>query len=390
MSRIPAGYLSLAFGLLAILFVAFDLRGTVRIGAQVLLLAPYVIMFLMGRCGGRTRPSAHFFLALLVILVASLVDFLIIDGLPADKLFARSAAFLFLVLCIPALWICAGEDVVMRALRAYSFTALALALGLHLWLVITGQEGVRLSLAHNSNELAMILLAAMPGLLWRMNRFSILAVVLLFHLLLLTTSRASLLGAVVLLLAWLVVERRVRLRMVAGVLTGLVLLMAGMWWIGLPMWQHLTRTHSIMHRLSCWQHGVGMLMQNPLTGTGLGLHGELLRARLGDGGQGVDVPCLHLHNEVFALLADVGVVGSLAWASLVALAVVVMWRRRHEDAISRLALATFAGYATVGMAETMYLRGGHMLWFVAMLLTLRHVLPLAKMAEAERRQFART
>lgn len=386
--RFAAWFLPLSLAVLALLLVALDLKGTYRIGIQALLLLPFVALFLAGRCQrAETEGTSFLPLPLLlvpaVLLAASVVDFLILGNLPLVKLFVRSGAFLFMLLAIPALWACAGAETVLRALRTYSFVAVPLALLLYLPEAVGGNIGTRLTLGHNPNELAMILLAAMPGLLWRMNRLSAVGLAVLFYLLILTTSRSVLLAALVMLLAWLVVEGRVRWRMVGGALAGLMLLPAGVWMFGMPIMQQLMRMHSISHRLACWRHGLLLVQQNPITGNGLGLHGEFLRGRVGDIGMPAKQICFHLHNEWYALLADVGVAGVLAWAFLLAVAARGLWQWRREHALARLGLVALIGYLTVGMGETIYLRSGHMLWFVFMLLILWPLTPGVERAEVE-------
>ncbi len=64
----------------------------------------------------------------------------------------------------------------------------------------------------------------------------------------------------------------------------------------------------------------------------------------------------HAHNDYLAALADLGVIGFLAWGGLLTLIFVGLWRRRNENQFFRVSLAIFVGYLVASLTEIHFMR----------------------------------
>lgn len=111
------------------------------------------------------------------------------------------------------------------------------------------------------------------------------------------------------------------------------------------IWARFQETASPLGRLALMQVGIGLFLQQPLLGHGIGVF-ELANASLVFSTQN-----LAAHNDYIRLLAETGLPGLLVWLWLQGTMVLAAWRlrRRSDDAQIRLWAACFLAAITAGL-----------------------------------------
>jgi len=224
---------------------------------------------------------------------------------------------------------------------------------------IPGAPPPQLSLGLNTISLGKLLLAAVPGaMLMARPVFRYVLLLLLAILIFMTGARTIAIALLATLGIFTFLQAKhartvpLFLTLATGAVAGIMLAI----WRGLPV-QRLIGLHTLQLRFEAWLNTLAVWWRmNPVTGVGPGMHRHYLHGphRLDD------LPCAyeagHAHSDYLAALADLGVIGFLTWATLLALMFVQLWRRWHEDLLARVSLAIFIGYLVAALTEVHFLR----------------------------------
>lgn len=224
---------------------------------------------------------------------------------------------------------------------------------------VPGPPTPKLGLGLNTISLGKLLLAAVPGILLMSNhalRFALLLVV--SALIFMTGARTIAIALLVTVTTFLLLQgKRARILSTLSVLG--VAAVAGILFmvhrgLGLP---RLVGLHTLELRFQAWINSIDVWWRmNPITGVGPNMHRIYLHGpfRLPDLPYAFNAG--HAHSEYVAALADLGMLGFLAWCALLGVLFFLLWKRRHESALARVSLAIFVGYLVAGITEVHFMR----------------------------------
>jgi O-antigen ligase len=252
-----------------------------------------------------------------------------------------------------------------RALRSLTISTLVSA-GLVYGLdksfhFITRPPSAQLSLGMNSISLGKLLLAAVPGALL-MNRhvWRLLLLLLISALIFMTGARTIAIALAITILVFILINdgynrkilRNIVLVLVAGATIGVM----GVISRGIPL-SRLVTLDTLYLRAEAWANALTIWWRmNPVTGVGPGMHRHYLRGEFRLDHLPYSYPAGHAHSEYLAALADLGVLGFLAWGGLLTVIFLALWKRRKENSLFRVSLAILVGYLVASLTEVHFMR----------------------------------
>lgn len=326
---------------------------------------------------GEVRPERPLVVALTAFVVSVIlsgaVSLFLFSERPAARV-AGTVAMATWPLAFFSMATACSRQCLRRALQALTFATL-LAAGLVYFLdrtidFIPGPPPPKLSLGLNTISLGKLLLAAVPGALLMPHpavRYMIL--LLLSILIFMTGARTIALALLVTLGVFAFLQARhgrtllLSLTLVAGGIASIVLVALR----GLPI-QRLTDLYTLQLRFEAWLNTLAVWWRmNPISGVGPGMHRHYLHGPYRLEGLPFAYDAGHAHNDYLAALADLGIIGFVAWIALLSLVLVRLWQHRHEDALARVSLAIFIGYLVAALAEVHFLRLREMTLVVVMM-----------------------
>ena len=201
---------------------------------------------------------------------------------------------------------------------------------------------------YDSNDLALIIVIAMPLLIWwffdnksKLRWIAILALPMMFTVMLRTSSRGGFLGMVAIMAGLLFIGVTGRVREVRKVaLTGIILAVLGA--IALPStYTKRMRTmdeelenESPRARINVWKRGIGYAFDNPVLGLGMANFGraEGMISEYSQERAGIGVKWSTAHSSYIEAWAEIGLIGGTAFllAILGGTFALMLWRPPPE------------------------------------------------------------
>ena len=280
-----------------------------------------------------------------------------------DDLFMRRVAGIFGLLA----WMIAFLGLAMacdgkclsKALKALTFSILVSAS--LAYFVMPERPIPHFGLGLNSISLGKLLLAGVPGAFLISRNSLRLAVLFVISVLIFMTGARTIAIALVATMAVfffpLIRRNRKLLRDIFLALGfGAMIGIAGALLWGVPLARLIT-LHTLYLRFETWMNTLAIWWRmNPITGVGPGMHRHYLKGEYRLEGLPFAYEGGHAHNDYLAALADLGIIGLVAWGGLLVLMFLGLWRRRNESSLSRVGLAILVGYLVAALTEVHFMR----------------------------------
>lgn len=300
---------------------------------------------------------------MVAVVLSGAVSLLMFGDLFSRRL-AGIAGLLAWMVAFLGLAIACEEKCLNKALQSLAFSILVSA-GIVYFLEKTmnffPNRGPQLDLGLNSISLGKLLLAGVPGAL--LVSGNILRLALLFAISILVFMTGARTIAIALLATVAVFafpqirgNRKVLRNVLLVLIVGGILGIMGALFRGVPF-SRLITLQTLYLRFEAWMNTLDIWWRmNPFTGVGPGMHRHYLKGAHRMEHLPYAYQAGHAHNDYLAALADLGVIGFLAWGGLLTLIFVGLWRRRNENQFFRVSLAIFVGYLVASLTEIHFMR----------------------------------